>query len=131
MIPLTHKISQIFHPSDPIAYRIEPLLLTPALNPDDLPPPVYLTIPGKDVRLHLKARQIGEEIRKSMHLQKNTWNVLLSTATSALTSFSAETGHGHDNKVLSPDQLVFPLGGKSSRVDFVLQTGVVDNEYLR
>ena len=132
----TTSLYNIFHPSDPVAYRIEPLLLSPDLDPDnDLPPPLYLTAPGKQVRLDLKAKQLGDEIRKSLMDTKKSsnWGSLLSSAVTALStdvpasgSVPKSSGGGQPNKAL-----VFALGGKSPRVDFSLQPGVIQNEYFR
>jgi hypothetical protein len=67
----TNHLYNIFHPSDPVAYRIEPLLLRPASlctsnMHSSLPEPVYLTVPGEDVRLHVKAMQFTNVVRKSL-----------------------------------------------------------------
>jgi hypothetical protein len=129
----TASLYNIFHPSDPVAYRIEPLLLPQGTPQEDFPPPLYLTAPGKDLRLHVKARQFGDEIRKSFIEQKNTWSSLIESATTAL-SLDCESQAkriGIDGKaVLKPGPLKFLLGGKSTRVDYSLQPGVIDNEYI-
>ncbi len=78
-----YSISGIFSPlptfslyvivrSDPVAYRLECLLLSPDLSESELPPPMYLTVPGRDVRLHVKAMQIGDVVRKSFFDKKTT-----------------------------------------------------------
>lgn len=103
------------------------------MNESKVPPPMYLTIPGKDVRLHVKAMQFGVEVRKSFFDQKKGgWSSLLESAVSAVGSQSdvlstGKRGEG-DGKV---NVLAFPLGGTSSRVDFCLQPGVVESEYIR
>ena len=133
----TERLFNIYHPSDPVAYRIEPLLLDPNLNPDhDLPPPLYLTAPGKQVRLDLKAKQLGDEIRKSFLDQKSSWNSLISSAVTALaTDVQAKEAPGaaiqSKKKREDTGSLHFALGGKNSRVDFSLQPGVIHNEYIR
>jgi len=48
----TRALYNIFSPSDPVAYRIEPLLLTQGT--EELPDPVYLTRLGENVRFHVK-----------------------------------------------------------------------------
>jgi hypothetical protein len=52
----TKACYNIFHPSDPVAYRIEPLLLPEGVSNSDLPPPMFLSPDGKTIRLHVKAR---------------------------------------------------------------------------
>ena len=55
----TKSLYNIFHPSDPVAYRIEPLLLPEGVAVDEFPPPIFLTPDGKSVRLHVKAKQVS------------------------------------------------------------------------
>lgn len=92
----------------------------------DVPPPMYLTVPGQDVRLHVKAMQIGDVVRKSMFVPKTKsgtgsgWGSLLESIGAGVVTVS-----GKDKPV------VFPLGGASSRVDFSFQPYVIDNEYIR
>jgi hypothetical protein len=123
----------VCHFSDPVAYRIESLLLSPDLSESELPPPMYLTVPGRDVRLHVKAMQISDVVRKSFAVSKSSgWGALLESAVSVVGNQSEtyevkKRGEG-DEKV---GAMKFPLGGTSSRVDFSLQPGVVESEYMR
>lgn len=135
----TGSLYNIFHPSDPVAYRIEPLLLPQDIRPEDVPPPVYLTAPGKDVRLHVKARQIGEDLKKTLKDQKSAWNALLDTTLLALsTSAAAPAAESPDKRLpgqkLEPGPTSFPLGNPKlpmqARVDYSFQPGVVENEYI-
>ena len=116
---LPTRLYNIFHPSDPVAYRIEPLLLRPGL---DIPPPAYLTVPGEDVRLHVKAKQLTDLVRKSFldASQPSHWVSLVETAVSA-------------TKEEPPRGPQFPLGGgpDNLRVDYSLQPGLVESEYIR
>jgi len=132
----SEAIYNIFHPSDPVAYRIEPLLLPEDTSQSGIPAPLYLVKPGQGVRLHLKAKQLGDDIRRSFAETANTWSSMINAVTeqavSALSKVAEEEverekgGAAH----LRPGELVFPLGGKSQRVDFQLQPGVIDNEYV-
>jgi len=129
--------SSCFSYSDPVAYRIEPLLLPQGLDFNDLPPPAYLTVPGKDVRLHVKAKQVSDVIRKSLFDQKKSgWGSLLESAASALGNDAASSEATGGSKIEGGGIKLptsFPLGGTSynCRVDFSLQPGVIDNEYIR
>jgi len=133
----TRAVYNIFSPSDPVAYRIEPLLL--AQGTEELPDPLYLTRLGEDVRFHVKAMQIGDEIRKS------TWSLFgKSSVGRASMALAADAASMHDNdskKQKSGDKktksvkainkedkssdndenklLTFPLGGRSIRLDYV------------
>jgi len=57
------SVYNIFHPSDPIAYRIEPLLLSQE-GTEKIPDPAYLNVEGKDLRLHVKAKELTKDISR-------------------------------------------------------------------
>ena len=134
----TGSLYNIFNPSDPVAYRVEPLLLPQDATPTIVPPPEYLTAPGKDVRLHVKARQIGDEIHKSiMEPARGSFTSLFESAVSAISPQVADAlrseesnAGGETPKNDTKKVTVFPLGGASSRVDYSFQPGVIDNEYI-
>ena len=108
----------------------------------EIPPPLYLTVPGEGVRLHLKAKQLGDVVRKSLFDQKKkgggmggAWGSLVESAVTALgTEVAAveteEGGESGTRKKPAAPITKFPLGGKSDRVDFSLQTAVIDSEYI-
>ena len=128
----TKRMYNIFSPSDPVAYRIEPLFL--AQGTEKLPDPLYLTRLGEGVRLHIRAMQLGDEIKKKSRswfssVSKPSSQGKLSTAevltlengskeysntTSNPTNNSTSTSSDDNDKLLT-----FPLGGKSSRLDYV------------
>jgi len=132
----TKSLYNIFHPSDPVAYRIEPLLLPQNFDRNELPPPLFLTPPGKDVRLHLKAKQLGDVVRKSIFDQKkgaSGWALLGSAVTALSTESTAAEGNADEsNRATTAMQPItkFPLGGLSDRVDFSLQTEIIKNDYV-
>jgi hypothetical protein len=126
----------IFSPSDPVAYRIEPLLLSQGT--EELPDPVYLTRLGEGVRFHVKAMQLGDEIKKKM-----SWS-LFSNASKEKASSTGKTpasdvpmldngsneqpeknngvSKSAKDKASSDNEdkpLRFPLGGRSNRLDYV------------
>ncbi len=152
----TNHLYNIFHPSDPVAYRIEPLLLLPPQPPNAIPEPVYLTVPGEDVRLHVKALQFTNVVRKSLFSTSNhsdrkagpttgsktgasSWTSLLESAMANVSSSvppSQQPPPPNDNRVepkktSPPQSLRFPLGGtQNPRIDYCLQPMMVDNEYI-
>jgi hypothetical protein len=123
--------------SDPVAYRVEPLLLSPDVNFNDVPPPLYLQPPGQDLRFHLKFKQMGDDIRKTFSTnKKNPWGSILETAVTVvgtMNSISNEAANKNSttSNELTKQDIQFPLGGANKRVDYSLQTGVIDNEYVR
>lgn len=131
--------------SDPVAYRIEPLLLPEGVNAEELPAPQFLTQDGKSVRLHVKARQVGDQIFKNLGSISGLFDKSIETAAAAAAAADAEAGRKlgsaekkSDTKAQRPmfegcikgRDMVFKLGGKTERVDFQIQPGVIDNEYL-
>lgn len=131
----TKAVYNIFSPSDPVAYRIEPLLL--AQGTQDLPDPLYLTRLGEGVRFHVKAMQIGDGIRDG--IRKGTWSLF---GGSSKVSKIMDGASGKEKQAAAaPDSdkapqggdggtLRFPLGGRTDRLDYQLQPGVIDNEYI-
>lgn len=130
----TRAMYNIFSPSDPVAYRIEPLLLTQGT--EELPDPMYLTRLGEGVRFHVKAKQLGDEIKKKMSwsLFSNVPKEKASSTGKTPASDVLENGSDEQpekkNRVsksakdkASSDSgdktLRFPLGGRSNRLDYV------------
>ena len=142
----TNALYNIFHPSDPVAYRIEPLLLPEGISTDELPPPLFLTPDGKSVRLHVKARQVGDHLFRNLGSLSNIFDKSLENAAAAAAAADAEASRKlstpesskNDSKAQRPmfegcikdREMEFKLGGKTNRVDFQIQPGVIDNEYL-
>lgn len=128
--------------SDPVAYRIEPLLLPEGVDNDEFPPPVFLSPDGKSVRLHVKARQVGDQIFKQFGwLSKPVENAAAAAAAADAEAARRMSNVGSNGKEKMPERpsfsgcvkgrdCSFRLGGRSTRVDFQIQPGVIDNEYL-
>jgi len=118
-------VYNIFHPYDPIAYRIEPLLLSQSQK-TEVPPALYVTKKGQKLRLHVQAKQLGDGMGKSISnfFSNFAKNEDKDGETDDMTdlSFSSEN--------LKQGPLEFALGGKSRRVDYCIQPGVIENEYL-
>jgi len=125
----TKACYNIFHPSDPVAYRIEPLLLPPETPDECLPPPEFLTVGDEGVRLHVKAKELGGNLFRGMSGLFSTIDKVVVTASERSTSAKNATEISLIEKAAVGD-LKFALGGTSSRVDYQLQPGVVDNEYI-
>jgi len=106
------SVYNIFHPSDPIAYRIEPLLLPLETSISDLPSPPFLVPDNSSMRLHVQAKQFGDN--------------LVSGISNFLSKQTDKDKDRHSKKSI----FKFALGGKSARVDYQLQPGIVENEYL-
>lgn len=112
----TKAVYNIFSPSDPVAYRIEPLLLEHGTPVENLPEPMYLTRLGEDVRLHVKAMQLVSFFTGAGRPNKaQTEESPKSTDRSSNNAEKQDDGSSEIN----PDALEFPLGGKTTRLDYV------------
>lgn len=133
--------------SDPVAYRIEPLLLPEGVGREEFPSPLFLTPDGKSVRLHVKARQGAEHIIKGLGSLSAIFDKSVENAAHAAAAADAEARKNADAAYTGSDEkektersnfsgcikgreCSFLLGGRSTRVDFQIQPGVIDNEYL-
>ena len=120
----TKRLFNIFHPSDPVAYRIEPLLLPRDLQKDDIPNQAVLATGNKGVRLHIKAKQLQRSFDSWLGGKKTASERDLNK-----TNSNEATRRSSVNLRVEKD-LDFPLGGQNKRVDFELQVGLIDNEYF-
>jgi len=124
---LPGSVYNIFHGSDPVAYRIEPLLLPPETDQGDIPPPPFLVPEKRGMRFHVKAKEIGDNVF-------NAFSGIIQNSIEKIPDSSAQ--NMLSKRLLVPKKnkkyLVhnFALGGESTRVDFQLQGAVVENEYL-
>jgi hypothetical protein len=130
--------------SDPVAYRIEPLLLPEGVGTHEFPPPLFLSPDGRGVRLHVKARQVGDQLFKqfsslSYLFDKSVENAVTSAADADAARNKANIGIEGKEKAnerrtfsgcIKGRECSFRLGGRSTRIDFQIQPGVIDNEYI-
>jgi len=126
------ELYNIFHPADPVAYRIEPLLMPPGTPDRDIPPAAFLTPEGKGVRLHVQLQEATKNIGKSI-------SGLLGQFDNAVVAAAATVSQEAERRLssrrssaanASQDEIKFALGGRTGRVDYQLQPGVIENEYL-
>lgn len=117
------SVYNIFHPSDPVAYRIEPLLVPDDVSDSEMPPPAFLAPDRTGKRLHVKAMELGDTLSRTFN---GMFQNKLETIPDAKGGISSKGSWDKRTK------FNFALGGESvgNRVDFQLQPGVVDNEYL-
>lgn len=120
----TRSLYNIFSPSDPVAYKIEPLLL-PLDDQDAVPPPCYLVPEGEGVRLHVTVKETLN-FRKAAGVARSFLNIIPDKIGTPFES-DASSKPKKKNKDL---KWKFALGGESDRVDYQLQPGVTDNEYI-
>uniref|UniRef100_A0A7S2L9M1 DDHD domain-containing protein n=2 Tax=Leptocylindrus danicus TaxID=163516 RepID=A0A7S2L9M1_9STRA len=127
----TKNVYNIFHPSDPVAYRIEPLLLPEEFG-NAVPAAAILDSSG--LRFHVKAKQMQENVINQIKVGTKTFGNIFSKVSDVVSTGNLkdlESVVPQKKEVNCPDSLSFALGGASNpRVDYCLQLGLVDNEYL-
>ena len=129
-----------------MAYRIEPLLLPEGVGNHEFPPPLFLSPDGRSVRLHVKARQVGSQLFNQFGGLSYLFDKSVENAAAAAAAADAEAARkkacsGTEKTDAIPEkrnfsgcikgrECSFRLGGRSTRVDFQIQPGVIDNEYI-
>lgn len=70
----TKAVYNIFHPSDPVAYRIEPLLMSPDVEKHDLPKPLMIE-PGGEycVNESFRPEVFAQKVRGYLSKEPSTW----------------------------------------------------------
>lgn len=163
----TKAAYNIFSPSDPVAYRIEPLLLKQGTPFEELPDPEFLTRLGEGVRLHVKASQLVGFVAKSLSQASKSSSspdlkrsveekekkeksssfggFLMNSISKVSKDLQASTDENEKSRSLRKEEvsatlpsdsdnyegMTFPLAGRSPRLDYQMQHGVIDNEYLK
>jgi len=130
-------VYNIFHPSDPVAYRIEPLLLPVDFDDSQLPKPCFVTLDGQGLRFHVQAKELGDSLVKTFTGLTGLFKINLldkmpsqRSINSTAAPAAAIESEAKRSRQKGPVTYNFALGGESKRVDYQLQPGVVDNEYL-
>lgn len=115
-------IYNIYHPSDPIAYRIEPLLMSRDVDQDCIPSPCTLITESRGAGLQTKAEKLGEDMRGGLKKMESMFKLKEAEE-------SGRTANGSKMMVYADGDYVFPLGGTNKRIDYKLQIGLIENEY--
>ena len=126
------------------------MLLPEGVPSNDIPQPMFLSPDGKSLRLHVKARQVGDQFLRQFGSISNLFESTAQNAAAAAAQADAEAARKMANletenqngsaqssplrpnfeKCIRDREVSFRLGGRTSRVDFQIQPGVIDNEYL-
>jgi hypothetical protein len=104
---------------------------------------MYLTVPGQDVRLHVKAKQLGDVVFKSFFdgskrgatttttTAASRWGSLAESLGRQIGDASSPSSSAKDGSTRTAAGAHFALGGPTGRVDYSLQPGLIENEYIR
>ncbi|GMI10514.1 hypothetical protein TrVE_jg12697 [Triparma verrucosa] len=137
------SLYNIFNPSDPVAYRIEPLQLPIGTPKSSIPPPCY--VPTADptfgsidgVRAHLKAKEhmanASKKISEGVKIAEKLFGGFSKQIKSLGTNdeSSEELERPSIESIDGDDAITFTLAGASnSRIDYQVQTSVLESELL-
>ena len=127
------RIHNLHHPSDPVAYRMEPLIN-----------PLYSQI--KPVKMDSagskpshKSKELAEGPRQDPETQGASrgswWNTILSASVLRTLQVSGNTSEGSTkplptDKLLEDDSKLNPDDRLKERLDFMLREGMMENSYI-
>eukprot|EP00804_Cyclotella_cryptica_P010135 CCRYP_018498-RB/>CCRYP_018498-RB protein AED:0.40 eAED:0.40 QI:216/0.6/0.66/1/1/1/6/0/631 len=131
----------------PPVFNVTPIICSPFSLPTKALYNIFHPSPdGKSVRLHVKARQVGDQLFRNLGSISNMFDKSIEHAAAAAAAADAEAARKLGNTEASKGdtkaqrpifegcikdrEMSFKLGGKTHRVDFQIQPGVIDNEYL-
>ncbi|CAB1315217.1 unnamed protein product [Coregonus sp. 'balchen'] len=133
-LPTCKSFYNIYHPFDPVAYRIEPMVVSPGV---DLPPMLIPHHKGRK-RMHLELKdnltRVSSDLLLSISAVRGVWQTLTMLPVNTLPPQESE-GSGAPNGTVSPTEMrnisVGMLNG-GRRFDYVLQEKPLEsfNEYL-
>ncbi|XP_076875951.1 triacylglycerol hydrolase DDHD2 [Brachyhypopomus gauderio] len=135
--PTCGSFYNIFHPFDPVAYRIEPMILPP----DVCAPPMLIPHHKGRKRMHLELKEgltrVGSDLLGSLRM---VWQSFSSVPASALAEGGATemavspTDEVEDTLADQEEQKILAVGrlNRGRRIDYVLQEKPIEsfNEYL-
>ncbi|GAQ85140.1 unknown protein [Klebsormidium nitens] len=134
-MPAARHMVNIFHPYDPVAYRIEPLVSKDFVARR----PVFIPYHRGGQRLHIGMQQLRDDLSaRSRALQNDIISSLSSMKTKIASTFggadqasAAESEEGGD-EVSQHTALVMErvTGSKHGRIDFMLQDATFEHPYI-
>uniref|UniRef100_A0A8C7VCD7 DDHD domain containing 2 n=1 Tax=Oncorhynchus mykiss TaxID=8022 RepID=A0A8C7VCD7_ONCMY len=145
-LPTCKSFYNIFHPFDPVAFRIEPMVVTPGV---DLPPMLIPHHKGRK-RMHLELKdslkRVSSDLLLSISTLRGAWQTLTtlpvntlppvaSVGTTAALPPQESEGSRAQNGTVSPTEMKnisFGMLNGGRRFDYVLQEKPLEsfNEYL-
>lgn len=136
------SLYNVFNPSDPVAYRIEPLQMPIGRKVEDVPPPAY--VPTADysfgaidgVRAHLKAKEHMDIAAKKISEGVKIAEKLFGGFSKQIKGLSAGMEEERERAISiesidGDEEVEFSLAGKDNkRIDYQVQTGALESELL-
>lgn len=133
-MPACRQMFNIFHPFDPVAYRIEPLVCKEYLDKC----PVIIPYHKGGKRLHIGFRELTEDLASRSQAISNHFNsvrvkVLTACQSSNADGIEEEEEHGQENEERSYGSIMMErlTGSQEGRIDHMLQDKTFEHPYLQ
>lgn len=133
-MPACRQMFNIFHPFDPVAYRIEPLVCKEYLDKC----PVIIPYHKGGKRLHIGFREFTEDLAArsqaiSYHFNSVRVKVLTACQSSNADGIEEEEEHGQENEERSYGSIMMErlTGSQEGRIDHMLQDKTFEHPYLQ
>ncbi|ESR54897.1 hypothetical protein CICLE_v10018750mg [Citrus x clementina] len=133
-MPACRQMFNIFHPFDPVAYRIEPLVCKEYLDKC----PVFIPYHKGGKRLHIGFREFTEDLAARSQAISNHFNSVRVKVLTACQSRNAdgieeEEEHGQENEERSYGSIMMErlTGSQEGRIDHMLQDKTFEHPYLQ
>lgn len=133
-MPACRQMFNIFHPFDPVAYRIEPLVCKEYLDKC----PVIIPYHKGGKRLHIGFREFTEDLAARSQAISNHFNsvkvkVLTACQPRNADGIEEEEEHGQENEERSYGSIMMErlTGSQEGRIDHMLQDKTFEHPYLQ
>ncbi|KAH9725511.1 phospholipase SGR2 [Citrus sinensis] len=131
-MPACRQMFNIFHPFDPVAYRIEPLVCKEYLDKC----PVFIPYHKGGKRLHIGFREFTEDLAAHSQAISNHFNsvkVLTACQSRNADGIEEEEEHGQENEERSYGSIMMErlTGSQEGRIDHMLQDKTFEHPYLQ
>ncbi|BBN19897.1 phospholipase DDHD1 [Marchantia polymorpha subsp. ruderalis] len=131
-MPDVRQMMNIFHPYDPVAYRIEPLVCREFVQKR----PTFIPYHKGGKRLHIGMQEFGEDLSARSRAIVDSLSSVGTRMASAFSSSTAETQDDENLEVEKKEKTYGELmmerltGGPDGRMDYMLQDATFEHQYI-
>lgn len=131
-MPACRRMFNIFHPFDPVAYRIEPLVCKEYVNKR----PVFVPYHRGGKRLHIGMQEFGADISARSKAFVHSLGMVGDRVANVFSASSTEKDDEHDaneQKEQTYGELIMErlTGEPYGRIDYMLQDATFEHQYLQ
>ncbi|KAL2609785.1 hypothetical protein R1flu_028358 [Riccia fluitans] len=131
-MPCVRQMLNIFHPYDPVAYRIEPLVCREFVEKR----PTFIPYHKGGKRLHIGMQEFGEEMSARSRAIVDSLSSVGSRVASAFSSGAADKNVEENSETKTKEKTYGTLmmerltGGPEGRMDYMLQDATFEHQYI-